>query len=94
MTGDRQSGGWLWPFLWPGTHERSSGEHTVGFSTANEMYPLPDGVSLFLCDGIEADRTGKLYPDGLEPDAKIPVTDTRPVEEKDAVLQAAEQWLT
>src|SRR5689334_11135908 len=72
---------------------RSFGEHTGGFSTSNQMYPLSDGASLFLCNGIEADRTGKLYPDGLEPDTKVPGTDTRPAEEKDAVMLAAEQWL-
>ena len=72
---------------------RSFGEHTAGFSTSNQMYPLPDGASLFLCDGVEADRTGKLYPDGLEPDTKVPVADARPAEENDAALLAAEQWL-
>jgi carboxyl-terminal processing protease len=72
---------------------RSFGEHTGGFSTSNQMYPLSDGASLFLCNGIEADRTGKLYPDGLEPDTNVPGTDTRPAEENDAVMLAAEQWL-
>ena len=57
------------------------------------MYPLPDRASLFLCDGVEADRTGKLYPDGLDPDTKVPSADTRPAEENDAALLAAEQWL-
>jgi len=32
---------------------------------------LPDGAPLFLCDSIEQDRTGKLYPNGLDPDEKI-----------------------
>ena len=72
---------------------RSFGEHTAGFSTSNQMYPLPDGASLFLCDGVEADRTGKLYPDGLEPDTRVPAADARPAEENDATLLAAEQWL-
>ena len=73
---------------------RSFGEHTAGFSTAVQMYPLPDGASLFLCNGVEADRTGKLYPDGLEPDTKVAAADTRPAEGNDAVLLAAEQWLS
>ena len=72
---------------------RSFGEHTAGFSTSNQIYPLPDGASLFLCDGVEADRTGKLYPDGLEPDMKVPVADARPAEENDPALLAADQWL-
>lgn len=73
---------------------RSFGEHTAGFSTSNQMYPLPDGASLFLCDGVEADRTGKLYPDGLEPDTKVAAADARPAEENDAALLAAQQWLS
>jgi carboxyl-terminal processing protease len=73
--------------------ERSFGEHTAGFSTSNERYPLPDGAVLFLCTGIEADRNGVRYPDGINPDVKLPAPDTRPAEEKDAVLQAAEDWI-
>jgi carboxyl-terminal processing protease len=72
---------------------RSFGEHTAGFSTSNERYPLSDGAALFLCVGIEADRTGHRYPDGLDPDTKLPAPDSRPTEEKDAVLQAAEDWI-
>jgi C-terminal processing protease CtpA/Prc len=73
--------------------ERSFGEHTAGFSTSNERYPLSDGAALFLCVGIEADRTGHRYPDGIDPDIKLPAPDSRPAEEKDPVLQAAESWL-
>jgi C-terminal processing protease CtpA/Prc len=73
--------------------ERSFGEHTGGFSTSNQMYPLSDGAALFLCVGIEADRTGRRYPDGLDPDVKLPAPDSRPTEEKDTVLQAAEDWI-
>jgi len=73
--------------------ERSFGEHTAGFSTSNERYPLSDGAALFLCVGIEADRTGHRYPDGIDPDVKLPAPDSRPAEEKDPVLQAAENWL-
>ena len=52
--------------------ERSFGEHTAGFSTSNDMYTLSDGASLFLCVGIELDRTGHRYPDGIDPDVKLP----------------------
>jgi carboxyl-terminal processing protease len=74
--------------------ERSFGEHSAGFSTSNGMHEFPDGAALFLCEAIEADRTGKLYPDGLDPDEKLPEPETRPAEENDAVLVAAEQWLS
>ena len=73
--------------------ERSFGEHSAGFSTSNDMLQLPDGAALFLCDGVEQDRTGKLYPDGLDPDEKIAAPESRPSEENDAVLIAAEEWL-
>ena len=73
--------------------ERSFGELTAGFSTSNQRYELSDGASLFLCVGIEADRAGHRYPDGIDPDVKLPAPATRPAEEKDAVLQAAEDWI-
>ncbi|MGA1988836.1 MAG: hypothetical protein ABSG72_21385, partial [Candidatus Sulfotelmatobacter sp.] len=53
-----------------------------------------DGSALFLCEAIEADRTGKLYPDGLDPDEELPAPERRPAEENDAALVAAEQWLS
>jgi carboxyl-terminal processing protease len=73
--------------------ERSFGEHTAGFSTSNQLYSLPDGAGLFLCVGIELDRTGRRYPDGIDPDVKLPAPDARPPEDKDAVLEAAEDWI-
>lgn len=74
-------------------HARSFGEHTAGFSTSNEMYTLSDGAALFLCNGIEADRTGRRYPDGIDPDVKLPSPGLRPSEENDAVIQAAADWI-
>jgi hypothetical protein len=32
---------------------------------------LSDGAGLCLCNVLEADRTGKVYPDGLDPDVNI-----------------------
>ena len=74
-------------------HARSFGEHTAGFSTSNEMYTLSDGAALFLCNGIEADRTGRSYPDGIDPDVKLPSPGLRPSEVNDAVIQAAADWI-
>ena len=48
---------------------RSFGEHTAGFSTANRRIPLLDGAVLVLCYSVDADRTGRRYPGGLDPDA-------------------------
>jgi hypothetical protein len=72
---------------------RSFGEHTAEFSTANHNFPLSDGAMLLLCSSVEADRTGHLYPDGLDPDVPIPTPESRPTEDADAVIQAAEQWI-
>jgi carboxyl-terminal processing protease len=73
--------------------ERSFGEHTAGFSTSNNMYPLSDGALLFLCSGVELDRTGRRYPDGIDPDVKLPAPAARPSEESDAVIKTAEDWI-
>jgi carboxyl-terminal processing protease len=74
-------------------HARSFGEHTAGFSTANQNVPLPDGAMLLLCSSVEADRTGRRYPDGVDPDVVIPAPESRPAEDADAVIQAAQDWL-
>jgi carboxyl-terminal processing protease len=76
------------------SRERSFGEHTAGYSTANEDEPLSDGAVLHLCVGTYADRTGRQYPDGIYPDVVLPAPHSRPAEDKDAVLQAAEAWLS
>ncbi|HLH08871.1 MAG TPA: S41 family peptidase [Terriglobales bacterium] len=76
------------------SREKSFGEHTGGYSTSNGRYPLPDGAALFLCNAIEADRTGKLYPDGLDPDVVITELESRPEEDQDQALAAAEKWLS
>jgi carboxyl-terminal processing protease len=74
-------------------HERSFGEHTAGYSTSNQMYPLSDGASLFLCIGTDLDRAGHSYPDGIDPDVKVPSPDSRPTEDTDQALHVAEDWL-
>lgn len=74
--------------------ERSFGEHTAGLSTANQPYPLPDGAVLVLCVATEADRTGRVYSDGLDPDVAVLEPGLRPSsEDQDAAIRAAEEWL-
>lgn len=75
------------------SRERSFGEHSAGYSTSNNMHGLLDGAALFLCEDVELDRTGKRYPDGLEPDVKVSDPESRVAEDEDPVLQAAENWL-
>jgi len=73
--------------------ERSFGEHTAGLTTATAGFALSDGAVLYLSTSVGADRTGKVYPNGLDPDVVIPEPETRPAEGHDAALRAAEEWL-
>lgn len=52
---------------------RSFGAHTYGFTTSNQTFPMPDGATLVVTTGVEADRTGRLYPEGLEPDEAVSI---------------------
>ena len=75
-------------------HTRFFGEHTQGASTVNETFALSDGASMWLTIGVQADRTGKMYPDGLAPDQSFPSENqVRPLAE-DPVVQAALDWLS
>jgi len=71
-------------------HTRSFGEATAGMSTANAMYPLPDGSRIVLTTSVDLDRNGHAYGDKIQPDQIIPAdTDG----ESDAILAAASRWL-
>ncbi|HET7435723.1 MAG TPA: S41 family peptidase [Thermoanaerobaculia bacterium] len=61
---------------------RFFGEPTMGVSTSNEGYPLPDGASILLTTAVFADRNGKQYGAKIEPD-----------EVASDALAAAKQWL-
>jgi len=73
---------------------RFFGEHTAGVSTVNETFSLSDGASLLLTIGVQADRTGKQYPDGLAPDEAIPIGNETLPPDRDPVVQAALAWLS
>ena len=72
---------------------RFFGEHTQGVSTVNYPFQLIDGATMWITIGVQADRTGKKYPDGFAPDEEIPVGDKGPPEDQDRVLQAGLAWL-
>ena len=55
----------------PGT--RSFGTATCGLSTANQLYTLSDGASLFLTVAVMADRTKFPYGGRIAPDEEVPV---------------------
>src|ERR1700722_5268936 len=72
---------------------RFFGTHTAGKSTAVQPFKLSDGAELYLTTAIDADRTGKQFPDGFTPDQVFPSTTVMPAEGSDPVVQAAQTWL-
>ncbi len=73
---------------------RSFGSRTAGKSTAVQPFKLDDGAELYLTTAIDADRSGKAYPDGFTPDQVISFNGgSMPLENNDQVLMAAQVWL-
>jgi carboxyl-terminal processing protease len=73
---------------------RFFGTHTAGKSTAVQPFKLDDGAELYLTTAIDADRSGKSYPDGFTPDQIVSVSGSSvPQESNDIVIQAAQSWL-
>jgi C-terminal processing protease CtpA/Prc len=72
---------------------RFFGSATAGKSTAVQPFKLDDGAELYLTTAIDADRTGKQFPDGFTPDQVFPSTTVMPLEKNDPVVQAAQTWL-
>ena len=75
-------------------HTRFFGEHTQGASTVNQTITLSDGASLWLTVGIQADRNGRQYIDGLAPDDAFPSATRAVAPARDPVVQAALDWLS
>src|SRR5580700_8660362 len=73
---------------------RFFGSATAGKSTAVQPFKLDDGAELYLTTAIDADRSGKSYPDGFTPDQIVSVSgSSMPQEANDVVIQAAQTWL-
>lgn len=73
---------------------RFFGEHTQGSSTVNQGIDLSDGAQLWLTVGVQADRNGKQYTDGLAPDETLPSASAALPPAQDPVVQAALDWLS
>lgn len=74
-------------------HTRFFGEHTTGVATVNAPFELSDGATLWLTVGVQADRTGTQYPNGLTPDVAIPGANAIVPPPVDPVVQSALDWL-
>jgi hypothetical protein len=72
---------------------RFFGSKTAGKSTAVQPFKLDDGAELYLTTAIDADRSGKPYPDGFTPDEVFPSVAVMPQESNDQVVHAAQTWL-
>ena len=72
---------------------RFFGEHTQGVSTVNETFELSDGASMWLTIGVGADRTGKQYLNGLDPDELVKGPNQPVSPEIDPVVMHAVKWL-
>lgn len=70
---------------------RFFGEHTYRASTTIEEHMLIDGAILGVATGVDADRTGEQYVDGIEPDETV--QSAKKTEGDDPVLTAALRWL-
>jgi carboxyl-terminal processing protease len=73
---------------------RSFGTRTAGKSTAVQPFKLDDGAEIYLTTAIDADRTGKAFPNGFTPDQVVPTSGINiPQASNDAVIVAAQTWL-
>jgi carboxyl-terminal processing protease len=73
---------------------RFFGQHTEGASTANEVFVLSDGAAMWLTIGVNADRTGKQYMNGLNPDEEVKGVAQIVPPDQDPVVQRAADWLS
>jgi carboxyl-terminal processing protease len=75
----------------PGT--RFFGTRTAGKSTAVQPFKLDDGAEIYLTTALDADRTGKTFPDGFTPDQIVQSPGAMPQPNNDQALLAAQSWL-
>lgn len=73
---------------------RFFGRSTHGQTTATEGFPLSDGANLVFATAVEADRTGKVYPSGINPDVELPEETERAKSFDSApMIKAAAEWM-
>lgn len=72
---------------------RFFGTHTYGVSTANDGFLLSDGANIVLTVGVGADKNGKIYMHGIEPDEVIPNGEKEFSANEDPVIHAALGWI-
>jgi carboxyl-terminal processing protease len=76
------------------TLTRFFGEDTMGFSTVNKGFALPDGANIVLTTGVSMDRTGAEYGGAIAPDERIPIGESQVPTNDDPTVRAALKWLS
>jgi hypothetical protein len=69
---------------------KSFGQPTLGLTTGNGDFRLPDGAKMFLASTIMADRNGKQYYGPIQPDMMI---EKNMPDGEDLVLKEAVEWI-
>jgi len=69
---------------------KSFGQPTMGLTTGNGSFGLPDGSQMFIASTHMVDRNGKVYSRPVVPDVLV---ETGTVSKRDLVLEEAEKWL-
>lgn len=69
---------------------KSFGQATMGLTTGNGSFDLPDGSQIFLASTIMVDRNGKEYHGSISPDFPVESSSDN---KTDKVLEAAITWL-
>ena len=69
---------------------KSFGQPTMGLTTGNGSFGLPDGSQMFIASTHMVDRNGKIYTGPVVPDVLVEVGKDG---KRDLVLEAAEKWL-
>lgn len=69
---------------------RSFGQHSAGYTTANDSHKLSNGVLLVIAELVNEDRRGKPYRHGIPPDDEVK---GMPTPSSDPTLEAAKSWL-
>ena len=69
---------------------KSFGQPTMGLTTGNGSFDLPDGSQMFIASTHMVDRNGKVYSRPVVPDVLVEVGKDG---KRDMVLEAAEKWL-
>ncbi|MEO6632974.1 MAG: S41 family peptidase, partial [Mucilaginibacter sp.] len=69
---------------------KSFGQPTMGLTTGNGSFDLPDGSQMFIASTHMVDRNGKIYTGPVVPDVLVEVGKDG---KRDNVLETAENWL-